>query len=232
MGEHLPQFSGENKTYNIFETTTVRLGFCSLEFGETPMNPRNTDLFLAGVPVASLGLGIGTPGVKKVRVYGCFQKIWLPPNHPFVHRVFHYFHHPFWGLKTPIFGNTHIHKTIENYIGIFKHLAKWEKIFHQPRCPWNKGISPYVQPPFKGAQVVWGSGRIWPETCSLELSIAKSALEPIRTNTTYIHMVPILRSWKKPATGYTQVNHCDNVKSVNFTMKMYFLLKTWGFSSP
>ena len=27
-----------------------------------------------------------------------------PPNHPFVHRVFHYFHHPFWG--TPIFGNT------------------------------------------------------------------------------------------------------------------------------
>ena len=30
----------------------------------------------------------------------------LPPNHPFVHRVFHYFHHPFWG--SPIFGNTHI----------------------------------------------------------------------------------------------------------------------------
>ena len=26
---------------------------------------------------------------------------------PFVHRVFHYFHHPFWG-PTPIFGNTHI----------------------------------------------------------------------------------------------------------------------------
>ena len=21
----------------------------------------------------------------------------IPPNHPFVHRVFHYFHHPFWG---------------------------------------------------------------------------------------------------------------------------------------
>ena len=21
----------------------------------------------------------------------------VPPNHPFVHRVFHYFHHPFWG---------------------------------------------------------------------------------------------------------------------------------------
>ena len=23
-----------------------------------------------------------------------------PPNHPFVHRVFHYFHHPFWGVKS------------------------------------------------------------------------------------------------------------------------------------
>ena len=34
-------------------------------------------------------------------------KIWEnPPNHPFVHRGFHYFHHPFWG--TTIFGNTHI----------------------------------------------------------------------------------------------------------------------------
>ena len=36
-----------------------------------------------------------------------FPKIGVkPPNHPFVHRVFHYFHHPFWG--TIIFGNTHI----------------------------------------------------------------------------------------------------------------------------
>ena len=26
----------------------------------------------------------------------------VPPNNPFVHRVFHYFHHPFWG-KTPYF---------------------------------------------------------------------------------------------------------------------------------
>ena len=30
----------------------------------------------------------------------------IPPNHPFVHRVFHDFHHPFWA--TSIFGNTHI----------------------------------------------------------------------------------------------------------------------------
>ena len=26
----------------------------------------------------------------------CFQKYWYPQIIPFVHRVFHYFHHPFW----------------------------------------------------------------------------------------------------------------------------------------
>ena len=44
------------------------------------------------------------------------EKIWVstprigvsiyPPNHPFVHRVFHYFHHPFWGVKPPLFLET------------------------------------------------------------------------------------------------------------------------------
>ena len=29
-----------------------------------------------------------------------------PPNHPFVHRVFHYFHHPFWGFY-PYFSVQH-----------------------------------------------------------------------------------------------------------------------------
>ena len=39
-----------------------------------------------------------------------FPKIVVPPNHPFVHRVFHYFHHPFWGVfKSPYFWvDTHI----------------------------------------------------------------------------------------------------------------------------
>ena len=42
-------------------------------------------------------------GEKKSReglgfVKWVFPKIMVPPNHPFVHRVFHYFHHPFWGV--------------------------------------------------------------------------------------------------------------------------------------
>ena len=38
-----------------------------------------------------------------------------PPNHPLNNRVFHYFHHPFWG--TTIFGNTHV--VVSNIFGIF-----------------------------------------------------------------------------------------------------------------
>ena len=45
-----------------------------------------------------------------------------PPNHPFVHRVFHYFHHPFWVAL--IFGNIHINPNFfgggENSTKIFE----------------------------------------------------------------------------------------------------------------
>ena len=79
--------------------------------------------FLKRIPLDALGSG-GSPffcdekGPKRLvgidRGWNTFQFIWMfpkivgwnPPNHPFVHRDFHYFHHPFWG--TPIFGNTHI----------------------------------------------------------------------------------------------------------------------------
>ena len=37
---------------------------------------------------------------------GVSKNMGTPPNHPFVHRVFHEINHPFWG--TIIFGNTHI----------------------------------------------------------------------------------------------------------------------------
>ena len=38
-----------------------------------------------------------------------FPKIMVSPNHPWINRVFHYFHHPFFGvplfLETPMFPN-------------------------------------------------------------------------------------------------------------------------------
>ena len=45
-----------------------------------------------------------------------------PPNHPFVHRVFHYFHHPFWG-PTPIFGNTHLHEWLIFMVNVGKYTS-------------------------------------------------------------------------------------------------------------
>ena len=43
-----------------------------------------------------------SPSVKQT--FGCFQKQWYPQIIHF-NRVFHYFHHPFWG--TTIFGKIH-----------------------------------------------------------------------------------------------------------------------------
>ena len=62
---------------------------------------------------------------KKTRGFVCglagklmFPKIggFYPPNHPFVHRVFHYFHHPFWG--TTIFGNTQIEVSVDSIFAV------------------------------------------------------------------------------------------------------------------
>ena len=40
------------------------------------------------------------------RLTWVFPKIMVPPNHPMFNRVFHYVHHPFWGICPPIFGST------------------------------------------------------------------------------------------------------------------------------
>ena len=77
--------------------------------------------------------------------------VFTPPNHPFVHRVFHYFHHPFWG--TPIFGNTHPYHQYKLYMHSlsFSELAPelvtkkhptdaWKRKFRD-KSPWTSGAS-------------------------------------------------------------------------------------------
>ena len=69
-----------------------------------------------------------------------FPKIGLLPNHPFVHRVFHCFHHPFWGvflfLETPtwFWGHFSIIFSII-LVGEWKASgrAEWPHKFHQKR---------------------------------------------------------------------------------------------------
>ena len=58
--------------------------------------------FLIGSPGSHLPfLHIVVFDPQKMYIWG-FPKIVVPPNHPFVHRVFHYFHHPCWGKETTI----------------------------------------------------------------------------------------------------------------------------------
>ena len=49
-----------------------------------------------------------------------------PPNHPFVHRVFHYFHHPFCFFSF-IFGNIHIEFT-HSEISLLGYVSSLEGI--------------------------------------------------------------------------------------------------------
>ena len=39
-------------------------------------------------------------------IWGFPKKWWVKPQIIHFNRVFHYFHHPFWGI--PIFGNIHM----------------------------------------------------------------------------------------------------------------------------
>ena len=50
---------------------------------------------------------------------GCFRK-WCYPQIIHFNRVFHDFHHPFWG--TPIFGNTQIHSNFCWIVVLFYHI--------------------------------------------------------------------------------------------------------------
>ena len=66
-------------------------------------------------------------------IYGCQPKNnGKIPNHPFVHRVFHYFHHPFWGENPPIFW-------VGTYIYLsYQTLISWlEMVELGPMCGKN-----------------------------------------------------------------------------------------------
>ena len=62
--------------------------------------------------------GVPKPWVAKVgKSSGCFQKSGCSPQIIHFNRVFHYFHHPFWG-PTPIFG-----KHPSNYSKFYEELV-------------------------------------------------------------------------------------------------------------
>ena len=89
------------------------------------------------------GTSVGHHFQKHIHIlYRCFQKWWYPQIIHF-NRVFAIINHPFWGVNTPIFGNTHILHCIPRIIlshGFFlqptldfeKNLLTW-MCFSDPR---------------------------------------------------------------------------------------------------
>ena len=83
-----------------------------------------------------------------------FPKIMVCPNHPFFHRVFHYFHHPFW--DTTILGNTQIYPGLFEvswgwflkchamctYIELLQVITSWHMKLHQLHNTWNPHETP------------------------------------------------------------------------------------------
>ena len=84
---------------------------------------------------------------KHVGLEEAVCNIWMVPKigntSKFIHfnKVFHYFHHPFWG-PTPIFGNTHIPKNHAKTSEILGFPQAW--IGFQLRTPRKSHVEPKV----------------------------------------------------------------------------------------
>ena len=66
---------------------------------------------------------------KRITIFSMwvFPKIGVGhPNHPMFNRIFHYFHHPFWG--TIIFGNTHV-ANHQRFVSVTRKKGKLPAVF-------------------------------------------------------------------------------------------------------
>ncbi len=80
-----------------------------------------------------------------------------PPNHPMCNRVFHYFHHPFWGFYPYFWFNTHFHFSkkifredhtsrliVPRLQQLFSHLKQWPSEGEGSRFSMNSSYI-YIQ---------------------------------------------------------------------------------------
>ena len=99
--------SNKNNSPCVLFARKCRCFFCHTSFTTTraEMQPK-ANHGLKRVPALTwdiMQIKWGSVGLLFFRtwsIYGCFRKIVgkIPPNHPIGKRVFHYFHHPFWGF--------------------------------------------------------------------------------------------------------------------------------------
>ena len=70
-----------------------------------------------------------------IYIWGFPKIVGFPPKSRILIRVFHYFHHPFWG-PTPIFGNTHINiKNTNQQMYILQTKKQNILLGSNPKCP-------------------------------------------------------------------------------------------------
>ena len=74
----------------------------------------------SGVELKGSEMGI------KIRMFP--KIVGFPPKWIHFNRVFHYFHHPFWG-PTPIFANTHKASNLSNHLGILGEIEGFGWIY-------------------------------------------------------------------------------------------------------
>ena len=79
-----------------------------------------------------------TQELKRISIR-VFPKIVVPPNHHF-YRVFHYFHHPFWGTR--ILGNTHHSITLIPHLFFAKEILAF---FLAPLALWRASLETALQ---------------------------------------------------------------------------------------
>ncbi len=170
----------------MIETTTTLTCFFSQLFGHVILWPVGLPWFREKHPCHT--------GVSKNR---CF-----PPNHPFVHRVFHDFHHPFWGVNTtPIFGST---------------PTRW--MCKSSRARTNSHAMPSL----------WTIG-FWYGTWRYGTLAVNNGgnMKKSEKSHPYLLMYRRIKCWKRIYFGYLHVSYCVCGQSKN-CREMYEWLSTVG----
>ncbi len=107
------------------------------------------------------------------RYQKCFTNMGVSKNNgtpQIIHfnRVFHYFHHPFWGVFHPIFGNIHMGSMIMEWTSGYVSTQKAGCIHHRwmhgrcwgvmiPKSPWRQHRNLHVEKFYPNWQLVLGS---------------------------------------------------------------------------
>ena len=144
----------------------------------------------------------------------CFQKYWVFPQIIHFSRVFHYFHHPFWG-KHPYFWNTHMLDPSEGFSNVITLVVKFLDLSRS----WISWISLVGSP-------VLGSGvRLW---AFMENSLRRSGMCCVNGSTkkccVNLQIFQIFDVFKGKTFWFDMLDSFWRLRGVFFRMLVFFPL--------